>query len=181
VAEVRVHGNVICGASEKVIYRAEWLALEPTSMPRSMHSGMVVDEVDIADLVSEHEHGYQFPHPGAGYVEARIVPDPRHSRREIFDAGRRIPAGRSEEFRIALSTEHAARLIARTVPEHPLRIAVAIDGQQIEDLSFFGYQGWEEATVELPRAVVRPTVKVTLTPRQGSDWTNFHVWIVEEQ
>jgi hypothetical protein len=182
VAEVRVHGNVICGGSEKVIYKADWGALEPTSMPRSMHSGeTVVDDVDIADLVSEKEHQYRFPHPDAGYVEARVVPDPRHARREVFDAGRRIPAGRSELFRVTLPEDGPARLVARTVAERPLRIGVAIDGEPLGSLVFHRFDGWQEASVEIPAAKRRRRAEVSLTPAPASDWADFHVWVIGPQ
>jgi hypothetical protein len=141
----------------------------------------VVDEVDVADLVSEREHDYRFPHPAAGYVEARIVPDPRHARREIFDAGRRIPGGRSETFRVKLPTDMPVRLLARTVADHPIHVAVAMDGEQVGILEFFIADRWQEASVEIPRAKIRPSVEVRLTPTAGSDWTNYHVWLVGSQ
>jgi hypothetical protein len=182
VTEVRVYGNVICGGAEKVIYRADWLTLEPTSIPRTMQGNeTVVDEVDVADLVSEREHDYQFPHPAAGYVEARIISDPRHARREIFDAGRRIPGGRSETFRVQLPTDRPVRLIARTVADHPIKIAVAMGGEHVGILDFFIADRWQEASVEIPRAKVRPSVEVSLTPAAGSDWANYHVWLVGSQ
>jgi hypothetical protein len=182
IAGVQVHGNVICGGSEKVIYRANWLALEPTSIPRSMGAGeSIVDEVDVADLISERDHDYRFPHPAAGYVEARVVPDPRHARREIFDAGRRIPGGRSEVFRVQLPADNPVRLIARTIAERPLHVVVAMDGEPIGTLDFFSADRWQEAAIEIPRARVRPRVEISLTPAAGSDWANYHVWIVESQ
>jgi hypothetical protein len=45
---VPVFGNVICGGSEKVIYRASWGPLERAARPRLLREGeRVVDEVDV--------------------------------------------------------------------------------------------------------------------------------------
>ncbi len=40
--EVTAPGNVICGASTKVVYRANWLALDATGTPRTLRDGETV-------------------------------------------------------------------------------------------------------------------------------------------
>src|SRR2546430_17433850 len=76
LTEVPVRGNVICGGSEKVIYRADWRALRNGNAPRTMRSDeAIADELDVADLVSEREHGYEFPHPSAGFIDAKVLSD----------------------------------------------------------------------------------------------------------
>jgi hypothetical protein len=179
LTEVPVQGNVICGGSEKVIYRADWRALGNGGAPRSIHPGeLVSDELDVADLVSERQHHYEFPHPGAGFIDAKVLPDPTELRREVFDAGRRIPAGRSETFQMRVTRGKAARLIARAAPEHASEIEVRIDGQARGRLRFERADGWREADLDVP-APDRTSIEITLTPLEV-DWVDHHVWAVQE-
>jgi len=181
LTEVPVRGNVICGGSEKVIYRADWHGLDNRKNPLSLGPGEeVVDEVDVADLVSEREHDYQFPHPSAGFVEAKVLADPSDARQDLFDAGRKIPQGRSEEFRVNLMPGKSTKLIARTAPEHDVEVRVAIRSGSTESAvgswRFSNAEGWREASVALP--VAPSSVTVVLTPISG-DWVDHHVWAVQ--
>jgi len=176
VTQVPVYGNVICGGAEKVIYRADWRGLGRGAKPCTIRGDeTIVDELDVADLVSEGQHDYEFPHPSAGFVEARMLPDPADQHSDMFDAGRRIPRGRTEKFRLHLASG-GARLVARTAFEHDVDIDVSVDGQSRGALHFSRAGGWREASVELPAGDER--VWVTLTPRQD-DWVDHHVWVVQ--
>jgi hypothetical protein len=199
IAAVPVHGNVICGGYEKVVYRADWHGLGRGARPITLaHGERVVDELDVADLVSEGEHRYEFPHPGGGFVEARLLSRPVDARTvapdgsgaplEMFDAGRRIPEGRAEKFTLKTGRLRRARLVARSAPEHDTDVDVAIDGKPIGTFHFVRADGWREAAINLPpiptpalpvtepRAAV--SIEVELTPRTG-DWVDHHVWALE--
>jgi len=177
--EVPVRGNVICGGAEKVIYRADWHALGQSAQPHTLSPvEQVIDELDVADLVSEREHGYEFPHPSAGFVDAKVLGDVAAGQREMFDAGRRIPRGRSETFQLRLAEGKKIRIIARTAPEHDVTASVKIDGEPIGVFQFERAEGWREAAVEVPHA--RGLVRVAVTPETG-DWVDHHVWAVESQ
>ena len=175
--EVPVRGNVICGGAEKVVYRADWHALDRSAQPHTLLAGEhVVDELDVADLVSEREHGYEFPRPSAGFVDAKVLGDAAAGQREMFDAGRRIPRGRSETFRLHLTGGKKTRLIARTAPEHEVVARITADGEPIGAFHFSRAEGWREESVELSRG--RGVVHITITP-ENADWVNHHVWAVE--
>jgi hypothetical protein len=177
--EVPVRGNVICGGSEKVIYRADWHALGRSAQPHTLSPiEHVVDELDVADLVSEREHGYEFPHPSAGFVDAKVLGDVAGGQGEMFDAGRRIPRGRSETFRLRLADGKKTRLIARTAPEHDVTARVTLDGAPIGAFQFQRADGWREAAIEVPQA--RGVVRISVTPETG-DWVDHHVWAVESR
>ena len=99
LARFPVEGNVICGGYEKVVYAADWHVLGTGARPRGAPAGeRIVDEIDVADLVSERAHRYVFPTPGGGWTEMKILDDPKAPGRDLFDAGRRIAAGRAERF-----------------------------------------------------------------------------------
>jgi len=178
LTEVPVRGNVICGGAEKVIYRADWRALGNGKNPRFLRPDeAVVDELDVADLVSELEHRYDFPHPAAGFIDHKVLASPEDHRREVFDAGRRIPAGRSETFRLKAVPGKSMRLVARTAPEHETEIEVRIDGEPRGRWRFERADGWRESAIDLP-PMTRASVDVTLTPL-AADWVDHHVWAVQ--
>lgn len=184
-ASVPVFGNVICGGSEKVIYIANWSALDRSGMPRTLRDGeRVADEVDVADLVSERESAYVFPHPSGGFVDFRVLPDPEAGAADLFDAGRVIAQAQRETMRV--SVPQGARLLLRTAPEVKAKIDVLLDGQPAGQLVLtgkrpahrHGVQGtpWVEASLDLPSASAR-TAELTLVAAEGS-YVDFHVWIV---
>ncbi|MEZ4295196.1 MAG: hypothetical protein R3B70_09495 [Polyangiaceae bacterium] len=109
ITGVPVFGNVICGGSEKVIYRADWSPMDRDGLARSLRPGeAVIDELDTADLVSEKAHNYEFPHPSAGFVAFRLLADPAAPSRDLFDAGRVIAPGQRERARMWLPRSEAA-------------------------------------------------------------------------
>ncbi|HVY45597.1 MAG TPA: hypothetical protein VHB21_06940 [Minicystis sp.] len=174
---VPIVGNVICGDSEKVIYRADWSALDATGAPRSLAKGeRVVDELDVADLVSERAHHYVFPHPGMGFVDFRVLPDPGRPARDLFDAGRVIPAGHAERA-VLRAPGGRGRLVLRTIAAHRVEIDVRIDGREAGTYVVGRTHTWTEPSVPLPEQLGR-TFEVELTPRAG-DLFDAHLWVVE--
>ena len=95
----------------------------------------------------------------------------------MFDAGRRIPGGRAETFRLKLTSGKSARLIARSAPEHDVDVDVDVDGKRAGTWHFARTEGWREATIELPRAAA--SIELTLTPQAGVGWVNHHVWAAQ--
>src|SRR5207302_1675210 len=84
---------------QHVVYRADWHLLGTGTDLRAVppHES-VKDEVDMADLVNERRHAYEFPHPGGGWTEMKILADPSEPRADMFDGGRRVGRGRAERF-----------------------------------------------------------------------------------
>jgi hypothetical protein len=194
IEEIPVYGNVICGGAEKVIYGADWSALDAGGRPRTVRAGeRVTDELDVADLVSEKEHRYGFPHPAMGFVDFHVLADARDPRRDLFDAGRVIPPGTTETAQVR-APRGGGRLVVRTVVAHAATIEVRIDGQSIGHIALEPFNdgaasgpkpraasqpstGWVEPSIELP-AGLPARVELALTPA-GSDWLDCHVWILE--
>jgi hypothetical protein len=177
VAEVPVYGNVICGGAEKVLYKADWSALDRSGKPRVIRPGeRVIDELDVADLVSEKEHRYVFPHPAMGFTDFRILGDVIDPARDLFDAGRVIPPGQSEIARVR-APKGGGRLVVRAVVGHPAEIEVKIDGRPIGKIPLQPRKQWSEPAIDLP-AGLPEKVELSLSPI-GGDWLDCHVWILE--
>lgn len=189
VTGVPVFGNVICGGAEKVIYRADWAPLDRAGRPRSLRDGeAVADEVDVADLVDEKQHGYAFPRPAAGFVVHRLLADPGLKSRDLFDAGRVIGPGQRESMRVRVPAS-GGRLVMRTSPEHKAKIDVLLDGQTAGRIELSGPPGdgargstprgsvaWVEASFDLPAGAAR-TATLELVAVEGA-FVDYHVWIV---
>jgi hypothetical protein len=177
VEEVPVYGNVICGGAEKVIYRADWSALDGSRRPSGILSGeRVADELDVADLVSEKEHRYVFPRPGMGFVDFRVLGDVAQPKRDLFDAGRVIPAGETERARVRAPSGEG-RLLVRTAVGHAGEVEVRIDGRPIGRLALRPSKGWTEPSIPLP-AGLPAEVDLALSPID-TEWLDCHVWILE--
>ncbi|RYE86142.1 MAG: hypothetical protein EOO75_16095 [Myxococcales bacterium] len=135
----------------------------------------MADEIDPADLVNEKQHGYVFPHPQGGFLEMRVLADPEAPEHDLWDAGRRIPNERVEQFRVrGLRPGRPGRLVLRTVIDRLSRLDVTVNGRP-RTVELTPAPGWSEVSLELDPAEVTGELNVTITPRLG-EWVNYHVW-----
>ena len=179
LTQVPVVGNVICGGSEKVIYRADWSTLDASPEPRTMKpSEVLVDELDVADLVSEKAHRYVFPHPAMGFVDFRVLADPIQPTRDLFDAGRVIAPDQTETA-VMRAPGVGGRLVVRSVVGHRVTVQVHAAGSAVGRLTLDPVAGWTETSLDLP-AGLGQYFQLDLTPI-GGDWLDCHVWIVESK
>ena len=179
LTQVPVVGNVICGGSEKVIYRADWSTFDASPEPRTMKpSEVLVDELDVADLVSEKAHRYVFPHPAMGFVDFRVLADPIQPARDLFDAGRVIAPDQTETA-VMRAPGVGGRLVVRSVVGHRVTVQVHAAGGAVGRLTLDPAAGWTESSLDLP-ATLGPYFQLDLTPI-GGDWLDCHVWIVESK
>jgi hypothetical protein len=179
VAAVPVRGNVICGGTSKVVYRSDYSSFEGSRWPSGLRPGeRISDEIDVADLVSESEHAYRLSPGAIGYVTMKLLPHPRRSDRDLWDAGRVVPPGAGEWFRLhGTDPERAFRLIARLAPSEPLSIFVSIAGRRVGQLKAQGGDGWQELTLDVP-ARVASELEILLEP-SSTERTLYHLWAVQ--
>jgi hypothetical protein len=177
-----VEGNVICGGYEHVVYRADWHVLGTGDRIRSLPAGdtRVFAQVDIADLVSEQANAYVFDHPSNGWTDMRVLPDPTDSRRDMFDAGRRMAVGKSERWVArGLTAGVPAHLVIRTAPESKTHVRVRIDG--VDAGAFDLERGAEWLEVALPVAAdrIKSEIRIELTNDGPGDFVDFHEWLTQ--
>jgi len=188
-----VEGNVICGGYEQNVYRAKWDLLntgdamrwEPPPNPerpwekKSKERPKV--EVDVADLVSEKANGYKFEQPQNGWTDMRVLPDPTDPQHDMFDAGRRIAAGKSESFDgRGLILGKPLHLVLRLAQESTTTIRVHIDGADAGAMTVHRTDGWEEKALAVDaKFVPSANVRVELTNEGPGDFVDFHAWITQ--
>ena len=175
-------GNVICGGYEDVIYRADWHLLGTGELLRAMPPGdaHVVDAVDVADLVSEREHGYRFPSPAGGWTDMKILPDPADGARDMFDGGRRIAPGRSERFTLTrLTVGRAAHLVVRSAPDGKAHVRMRVAGADVGQLDFEPTDAWVERVAEIPAALVTSSLEIEMANDGPNDFIDYHAWLTQ--
>ena len=178
---VTLTDNLICAGPAKVIYRADWTALDtPAGMREAAFA--LIDELDVADVISEAEHSYVSPAPNGGWTTLDILAD-EHGRPR-FDGGRIIPAGGTESFTIAMSSE------GKSVGAQQLRIVVRVDegtrGLRVHTprgtaelrvsavAAPNGARAWREASATIDALAAGDTVTLEAT---NGEYRDFHVWI----
>jgi len=186
IDRVTLTDNLICAGPAKVIYRADWSALDTPAAMREASSG-VIDELDVADVISEAEHAYVSPAPNGGWTTLDVLAD-GHGRPR-FDGGRTIPAGGTESFIIAKSSD-AKSSDGKSAGAQQVRIVVRVDegthglrvhtprGSADLRVSAVGASGtaraWREASATVDALAAGDTVTLEAT---SGEYRNYHVWI----
>lgn len=179
IGEVPVTGNVICGGASKVLYRPDWSPLEGSGKPFSVSErALVVDELDLADVVSEREHGY-VTSVGVPHVEMKRLAHPNEQHRDLFDSGRILPPGATASFTLrAPEAGRPAQLVARLAPAKSGSIAFSVSARRLGELSFEHTDGWLELSLELPADLGSGPLPVTLEALKG-EHSLHHLWLVQ--
>ncbi len=173
---VHIEDNVICAATDKVVYAADWSTLGKSDEARPG----AIDDIDVGDLVSERAHRYTFPSPRGGWVIGAAFNDAAGRKR--YDAGRIIPEGRTESFRLVSSISPGpANLVLRTDADAPttLRIEISRAGQIVfreeRTITARNAESWMEPRFELPDVAGGDDVLITAVMNA---WRHHHAWIV---
>ena len=182
LARFPAEGNVICGGYEDVIYKADWHLLGTGNRLRTMppNDTHVVDTVDVADLLSEKSHGYEFPRPAGGWTDMKILPDPMEPAEDMFDGGRRIGKGKSERFVVrGLTRGHAAHLVLRSAPDGHASMRVKVKGHEVDRVAMDPTEGWVEKWATLPKEDVDEELEIELANDGPDDFIDYHAWVTQ--
>jgi hypothetical protein len=179
LGEVPVSGNVICGGASKVLYRPHWAPLDGSSVPAALPKGdMILDELDFADLISERNHGF-VTSVGVAHVDMKILPRLAEPERDLWDAGRILPAGSRSAFELAgLVVGKATRIVLRLAPSQVAKLRVHAEGRELGTLELSHEDGWIEPSLVLPPDLAKARVTVTLEPLEH-EVVVHHLWAIE--
>jgi hypothetical protein len=161
---VTIEGNVICGGPTKVIYAADFRAFDAVD-PLADDA---VDAIDVADVISEAEHDYASPAPNGGWTVMDI-------RGGLFDAGRIVPEGTHERFRIARGARPATIFVRASEGAGDVELGV---NDVRAPLARVAEGPWTVLAARLVNGVSAGDV-VTLRAVRG-EYRNFHVYLTRE-
>ena len=178
---VTITDNVICGGVTKGIYDADWTALRGDTPPSDeLFGGRVLDEVDVADIVSEEAHAYRSPAPLGGFTLFDVRDVAGATRR--FDAGRVTPQGYEESFEVVAAAPPGSVLVLR-VDETPVAARVVVESGggraapvplDVQDAP--SRAAWSVARAVLPGPLARgDRLHVEVTRGALHD---FHAWLI---
>jgi hypothetical protein len=138
LTERTVNASILGGAT-MLATKADYSALGSAETPVVVDATgrRLVDRLDVADLVSEREHGYQLLQ--AEQQENRVFGYDRWT-----DGGR---AGRTHE-RFRLRLEPGGTLVLRAATERPTRFVVYTSGEPAGTIELGG--PWDEAELSVP-------------------------------
>jgi hypothetical protein len=181
VDAVPVRGNVICGGPSKVLYRPRWESLDRSELPFALKAGeRRVDGVDMADLVSEKQHGYTLSNGSVGHVLMKLLPHPLFVREDLWDAARIVPPGVRESFTLkGLDPSRPVTLILRAAPSEATLLSLEADPGVSKSVQLPAKDGWLEQRVDLGTPGVSQ-LAVRLESPQG-EHALFHVWAVQPE
>ncbi len=157
---ITITDNVICGGDTKIIYRADW-----SSLDRDVAPDGVVDELDVADPVSEAAHHYASAAPRGGWPALSVRSGPRG---DAFDGGRITPPGEAESFDVLAGGPFV--LVVRS--DEALDALVEGGPAPLELHADASPGRWVEARVAVAGAR-RLTLRARALPLR-----DFHVWLV---
>lgn len=168
LSRVTLADNLICAGAAKVIYRADWSSLDVPRAP----SPEIVEELDVADVISEAEHHYVSPAPEGGWTTLDVLADGRNTLR--FDGGRTIPSGAAESFIVTRSSEtKRVRVVVRVDGEtRGLRVRTARETRDLV-VSASAPGTWREASAVIDTPSVGETVVLEAS---AGPYRDYHVW-----
>lgn len=173
-----VRGNVICGGASMVVYRPDFRALDHSAEPFGIADDeRLVDSLDVADLLSEKAHAYALNYKAVGFVDMKMLSDPRNPREPLWDAGRVLTGDLALSFELTnLTPNKTGSLLIRVAPATVTEIELTPAGQPAAKVLVPGADVWQE--VRIPITPADSKSKFTLRVTRGAT-VIFHIFAVE--
>lgn len=141
-----VTDSTILGGQTMIAYEADYSSLHLADRPDLAVPGALVDELDVADLVSEREHAYQaYDQNNNEADDVPVQADTAGPRR--FDGGRL--RRHWDRFKINLPAGKSSTLVGRFSAAQGATLEVRMSGELVGRLEVSA-GGWVESRVELP-------------------------------
>jgi hypothetical protein len=170
----------MCGARNKVLYQADWSSLENGNPPENMEAGWhIVDDLDVADLVSESAHDFQLSRRHSGFVYMKVLPRQQDPAHDLFDAGRILFDGDYLRFTVKhLRSHRPLRLVLRAAPHAPMRCRVITEARNGTLVSFAAADSWVESLVNIDSDPANDHVQVRIQA-EGAECNLFNIWAAQ--
>jgi hypothetical protein len=170
--EALVTDSSILGGQVMRVYEARWDNLATGELPWTK-TGRVLDTVDVADLESEAEHGYELlgARDGEQTAEEGNAPDGTI----VLDGGRthRI----RDRFRVSLPARQAAHGVGRVKSAAGLVLHVHVEDREVLSRTLEAGP-WAEIAFDIPAELASEKTKIEVIA-DGAAFTSFHWWVSE--
>lgn len=173
-----VRGNVICGGTNMVVYRPDFRALDHSGEPFGIRPDeRLLDSLDVADLLSEKAHSYALNYKAVGFIDMKMLTDPRNPREALWDAGRVLTGDVALSFELTnLTPSKNGSLLIRVAPATLTELELSLEGQPASKVLVPGADVWQE--VRIPITPASSKARFTLRVTRGAT-VIFHVFAVE--
>lgn len=169
LAERHVEATILGGSTLR-LYQADYRALGSASSPQELTTQwQVVDELDVADLESEHAHDYRV-------LPSSVLDNRVYGDRSAADGGR--GARNVDHFTLTLSGQCALALRVYSSDPIELRLQVG-DAEQV--LPVGAEQPWSERRIELPSASCSGRAAVRITGEGNAQFSALHYWSLSKR
>jgi len=177
IHEFPVRGNVICGGASKVIYAPRWKPIDESGQPiGDPENQRLIDAVDVADVISEKAHKVSWNRKAQGYVNMKILPEAKGSRKDLWDAGRLLSTQMTLDFEMTDFDGKPATLLIRVAPAQPATLEVQLEGEAIDSISVEASDHWQELAIPL-KVSPQGRAMFSIKPTEG-ELQIYHVFAV---
>jgi hypothetical protein len=173
--QATVTDATILGGQTMRAYLANWSTLGSGERPWTAQTGRAIDELDVADLESEANHGYALLGAREGEQVVREGTSP--SGKAIVDGGR--THRRIERFVAYLPPGGPYKGIVRLESSPGCSVHVRVDGNPVASFDVAANDAWVERSFDIPPRGVPPRTLVELSVERG-ELTVFHYWFFQE-
>jgi hypothetical protein len=169
--DATVTDSTILGGQTMRAYIADWSKLGTGEHPWTRGVGDVIDVLDVADLESEAEHGYELL--GAREGEQTVHDGTSPSGDPVVDGGR--TRRRAERFIAHLRPGTAARCVVRLAGQEGTRVRVLAGGEPVGSFDAASEDDWVERSFDVPAAAAAARTPLELRA-VGGEIDTFHYW-----
>lgn len=163
--------QTILGGASMLAYGTRYDALGSGEFPRQQGGAALVDALDVADLESEKEHGYELGPTRETENLALVYED---EGQEIADGAR--VARSYDRFVLRGRPEGAYRLVGRFIASQPVDLAVQVGSDVIAKLTI-APSGWAEASLDIPENLAGEAMAVSIVDTTGAGFGSAHYWL----
>jgi len=184
IYDIHLSDNTICGDPQKILFKADWTILGTGERPALKHGADVstVEEVDVADLLSEDGHDYR---GGRGTIYTALPPPegalPGKPAR-IADGGRPVACRPvAETMTVTMPSPGPVTLAGRFIlTGSPLDLTVLVGGRPAGTLHVLKRQGWQEPTLEIPAGFFTAGQNDIVIGCSGEGgYQSYHYWFMK--